>query len=247
MSDIKRKALLMIITSLTVQHAFAAVALDRTRIIYDGSQKTISLNITNQNKDLPFLAQSWIENEQGEKIKGPLMSLPPVQRIEPGAKSMVKLQSMPDVRMLPQDRESLYYFNLREIPPRSDKANVLQIALQTRVKLFYRPDSIKPKQNIDDTFQKITLTRDGNFWQLNNDTPYYFTIINVDSKKSETPNPKFTSQMVNPLTHSRINIDGPSLGTHPVLTYINDFGARPTLTFSCSGNECHVIADNENK
>ncbi len=31
---------------------------------------------------------------------------------------------------LPQDRETVYYFNLREIPPKSNKPNTLQIALQ---------------------------------------------------------------------------------------------------------------------
>ncbi len=44
--------------------------------------------------------------------------------------------------LLPQDRESLFYFNLREIPPRSDKPNSLQLALQTRIKFFYRPQSL---------------------------------------------------------------------------------------------------------
>ncbi|MEX6226452.1 fimbria/pilus periplasmic chaperone [Providencia hangzhouensis] len=39
---------------------------------------------------------------------------------------------MPTINELPQDRESLFYFNLREVPPKSDKDNVLQIALQTQ-------------------------------------------------------------------------------------------------------------------
>ncbi|WP_180821372.1 fimbria/pilus periplasmic chaperone, partial [Vibrio parahaemolyticus] len=56
--------------------------------------------------------------------------------------SQVKIQALPDIAALPQDRESVYYFNLREIPPRSKEANVLQIALQTRIKLFYRPKAL---------------------------------------------------------------------------------------------------------
>jgi len=243
----KRKILVAIISLATAQQAISAVALDRTRIIYDGGQKTISINISNQNKELPFLAQSWLENEQGEKIKGPIMSLPPIQRVEPGAKSMIKLQTLPDVRNLPQDRESVYYFNLREIPPRSDKANVLQIALQTRVKLFYRPEAIRPKTNVDDVFEKITLTRQGEAYQINNDTPYYFTVINASSSKTTEGNPKFTAQMIKPLTHSRLNIDAASLGAHPVLTYINDFGARPMFMFNCVANECHVMPDDGSK
>ncbi|MDM3762337.1 fimbria/pilus periplasmic chaperone, partial [Proteus mirabilis] len=77
--------------------------------------------------------------EPGEKIETPLIVLPPSQRIAPGHKSQVKVQSLPDIAQLPLDRESVFYFNLSEIPPRSDNPNVLQIALETRIKLFYRP------------------------------------------------------------------------------------------------------------
>ena len=38
---------------------------------------------------------------------GPIIATPPVQRLEPGSKSMVRLTSTPDISRLPQDRESL--------------------------------------------------------------------------------------------------------------------------------------------
>ncbi|MFH4947334.1 fimbria/pilus periplasmic chaperone, partial [Enterobacter hormaechei] len=114
----------------------AAVSLDRTRAVFNGGEKTMTLNISNDNNQLPYLAQAWIENEKQEKITtGPIVVTPPVQRLEPGEKSMVRLSSTPEINKLPQDRESIFYFNLREIPPKSDKANVLQIALQTKIKL----------------------------------------------------------------------------------------------------------------
>lgn len=143
--------------------AIAAIALDRTRVIFNGADKSISLNVSNQNKELPYLAQGWMENENGERIDSPLLVLPPIQRIEPGDKSQVKVQSLPDIAKLPQDRESVFYFNLREIPPRSDKPNVLQIALQTRIKLFYRPAAIYATQtDLTHPWQeKIILTKKG--------------------------------------------------------------------------------------
>lgn len=55
----------------------------------------------------------------------------------------VKIQGLPDIHKLPADRESIFYFNVREIPPKSNKANTLQIALQTRIKLFWRPKALK--------------------------------------------------------------------------------------------------------
>jgi P pilus assembly chaperone PapD len=123
----------LLTTTLLSGQAQAAIALDRTRVILNGGDNSASMSITNKNTQLPYLAQGWLENEQGEKINSPLIVLPPVQRVEPGAQSQVKVQALPAAKALPQDRESLFYFNLREIPPKSNKANTLQIALQTRI------------------------------------------------------------------------------------------------------------------
>ncbi len=132
------QSLMAIVLSFTLfsEAAQAAISLDRTRIIYESDKKSVSLSIGNDNKALPFLAQAWLEDERGNKVNSPLTVLPPIQRIEPEAKSQVKIQALPAAGNLPADRESLFYFNLREIPPVSGKPNTLQIALQTRVKLF---------------------------------------------------------------------------------------------------------------
>ena len=55
----------VVLTSTTLSSAQAAVALDRTRAIITGDEKSISLNISNENKQLPYLAQGWVENEKG--------------------------------------------------------------------------------------------------------------------------------------------------------------------------------------
>ena len=150
--------------SMLSSYVNAAISLDRTRAIINGDDKSISLSISNENKNQPYLAQAWIEDRQGKKISSPLIVLPPVQRVEPGAKSQVKIQASPALAQLPQDRESLFYFNLREIPPRSKTPNTLQIALQTRIKLFYRPKAIamdKTQAADGDWVESTTLQRQG--------------------------------------------------------------------------------------
>lgn len=57
-------------------NAKAAIGLDRTRVIFDGSKDAVSMSITNNNTQLPYLAHGWIENEQGNKITTPLTVLP---------------------------------------------------------------------------------------------------------------------------------------------------------------------------
>ncbi|WP_033137342.1 fimbrial biogenesis chaperone, partial [Aeromonas finlandensis] len=74
--------------------ANAAIVLDRTRIIYPGGAKSISVNVTNENKVLPYLAQSWLEDNKQQKISSPLVVLPPLQRVDPLQKSVVRIAAV---------------------------------------------------------------------------------------------------------------------------------------------------------
>lgn len=226
------------------QGANAAVGLDRTRVIFDGGKDATSVNITNNNTQLPYLAQGWIEDEAGKKITSPLIVLPPVQRLEPGKQSQLKVQALPAAKSLPQDRETVFYFNLREIPPRSDKANTLQIALQTRIKLFYRPQAITPsQQDLSNPWQqKLTLTLAGERYQVNNPTPYYVTLVDARSTKDGKTVPGFEPLMVPPKGALTLGPTAKELGTTPHLAYVNDYGGRPLLAFTCTGSACTVSA-----
>lgn len=166
----------LLVFPLTVQ---AAVTLDRTRAVFDGASKSISLNISNDNQQQPYLAQSWLEDEQQNKmLTGPLIITPPVQRLEPGAKGIIRVKATGSVSQLPQDRESLFYFNLREIPPESEKPNVLQIALQTKIKLFYRPKALKREPGAVWQDRLVLHTETGGY-RIENPTPYYVTVIGL--------------------------------------------------------------------
>lgn len=219
--------------------AQAAISLDRTRVIFDGSQNSVSMSISNQNKQLPYLAQGWIEDEQGNKLQSPLTVLPPVQRIEPGKASQLKIQAVSGIQMLPRDRESLYYFNLREIPPKSSKSNTLQIALQTRIKLFYRPKGLAIDSMTAPPQERLTLTRLGDKYQVNNPTPYYVTFVDAGKVKGQSVK-GFEPMMVPPKGKLPLMLSASSLGNNPVLTYVNDYGGRVQLTFSCEGVQCNV-------
>lgn len=237
------QALMLLALGLS-QSVNAAVGLDRTRVIFDGGKDATSVNITNNNTQLPYLAQGWIEDEAGKKIASPLIVLPPVQRLEPGKQSQLKVQALPAAKSLPQDRETVFYFNLREIPPRSDKANTLQIALQTRIKLFYRPQAITPsQQDLSNPWQqKLTLTLAGERYQVNNPTPYYVTLVDARSTKDGKTVPGFEPLMVPPKGALILGPTAKELGTTPHLAYVNDYGGRPLLAFTCTGSACTVSA-----
>ncbi|MES3499470.1 MULTISPECIES: fimbria/pilus periplasmic chaperone [Citrobacter freundii complex] len=216
--------------------ANAAVNIDRTRIVMGGADKSLAITLTNQSKTQPYLAQSWIDDASGKRSESYLLALPPLQRIDAGKKTQVRIMALPATASLAKDRETLFYFNVREIPPKSDKENVLQIALQSRLKLFYRPDGIKKKAS-DRVEEKITVTRQNDKLVLNNPTPYYITLgyLGADNKGSF---PGFDSIMIAPFAsqdfNAKFNGDTLSVG------YIDDFGGLHINQYHCAGTLCSL-------
>ena len=225
-------------TSLNVS---AAIVLDRTRAVYPGGAKSISLNIKNENQKLPYLAQAWIEDTQGQKISSPFVILPPVQRVDANQKSIVRIASVPAIDSLPKDRESIYYFNLREIPPKSEKSNVMQIAVQSKIKLFYRPEAIIPERGA--VWQdQVLITKQGTTLKVNNPTPYYITYVGLGHPqgKERTVIKGFSAFMVEPKSEQTVTIPE-ALGNQFVISYVNDYGGYMDIKYQCAGNACKAM------
>lgn len=233
---------LMIVTGITQSHA--AVNPDRTRYIFDGSKKTLTINVTNHDKQRPYLAQSWIEDINFKKVKEPFLVQQPVKRMEPGAKEAFVLRYLPDIsNPLPQDRESLYYYNLREIPSASEKSNSLQIALQITLKLFYRPASLmeeaEKRKNEGRPWQdEMRIEKRGSKAVIINPTAFYtvLTGIQVDDNKD---NEKFQNIAIAPFGEEVMSLSFLSLGDKPQLTYITDSGFIQSKRLICKMNSCN--------
>ncbi|UAN61442.1 molecular chaperone [Serratia sp. JSRIV006] len=224
---------LLATTCLVTVPAQSAVSLDGTRAIFNGGETSMMLNVNNDNKQQPYLAQAWLENDAQEKIlTGPLVVTPTLQRIEPGAKSLVRVASTPAISTLPQDRESLFYFNLRGIPPISENENVVQIVLQTKIKLFYRPKAIETKLNAIWQDQ-LVLNKVANGYRIENPTPYYVTVIGLGGTEKEAQEDHFDAVMLAPKSEQTIKARNYMM---PYLTYINDYGDRPALKFQCAAS-----------
>ncbi|KRT24186.1 long polar fimbrial chaperone LpfB [Salmonella enterica subsp. enterica serovar Infantis] len=142
------------------QNSFAGgVALSSTRVIYDGSRKEASLTVNNKSTTDEFLIQSWIDDANGNK-KTPFIITPPLFKLSPTKNNVLRIVNTTNT--LPQDRESVYWINVKAIPAKSEDAeakNVLQIAVRTRLKLFYRPAGLKG--NSMDGWNKLQFTSAG--------------------------------------------------------------------------------------
>lgn len=126
--------------------AHAGVVLGGTRLIYPGSDREVTLSVANKGM-APALVQSWVDDGAAdaspESSRAPFIVTPPITRIEPQQSQTLRV--LFHGQPLPADRESLFWLNVLEVPPMVRTAgdrSLLQLAIQSRIKLFYRPSGI---------------------------------------------------------------------------------------------------------
>ncbi|HDT6565630.1 TPA: fimbria/pilus periplasmic chaperone [Enterobacter cloacae] len=211
--------------------AWATVSPDRTRIIFNASAKSVSVRLINQSKTDPYLAQSWIEDKEGKKTREFISPVPPLLRIEPEEQAQVRLMAQQNLSRLPADRESLFYYNMREIPPKAEQKNVMQIAMQSRLKLFWRPKAIELKEGQFVPLDKVAISRASGTLQFKNSSPYYITVgyIGLNGK---TLLPGAESVMIEPFGQASQSLA--KLPAEFQVGYISDYGGLEMFKVSCN-------------
>lgn len=238
-------AFLLLVVAFGLPCAYGAINLDRTRVIFNDDEPSATVMLSNQNTENPFLAQSWLTDAQHKKISAPLMVLPALQRIEPKGHSLITLVKTSQTDHLPQDRESLFYLNVREIPPKPEKANVLQIAIQSEIKVFYRPKAIAPAKG-EIWQKKLRITSAGKQFMVENPTPYYITVSTImkQSKKTQQKPTPLVRKAFMVAPRSTLAVDVTDANTREFyLYYVNDYGGHQELPFTCGQTHCLPAQD----
>ncbi|WP_157921337.1 fimbrial chaperone [Escherichia coli] len=156
----------------------AAFTLSGTRFIYEEGKKNISVDVNN-TADRTYGGQVWIDN-QSQASGVYMVPNPPFFKLAPKQKQIIRIMKTDGGgAALPRDRESLFWLNVQEIPPKPEKTGepLLSIALATQVKLIYRPQGLS--QGRKGAEMKVELAYKGNSSYLKNPTPYYFAITKV--------------------------------------------------------------------
>ena len=219
--------------------AQAAVVPDRTRVIYNADAQSESLTISNKSATYPYVVQSWIEDSTGRRITSPFMVLPPLQRIAPNERNIVRIVKLPG-DALPTDRESVFYLNVREIPPKTDVQNAIQIALHSKIKLFYRPKGVQPQQD-EDVSLPMTLRLDATHHKLvfDNPTPYHVTVVELAAGE-EKKVLKFDAVMVEPKATAEVDFTG-ALPATLYVSHMNDWGGQNAVKYTCDASTCRSV------
>ncbi|EEH8383379.1 fimbrial chaperone [Salmonella enterica subsp. enterica serovar Montevideo] len=215
------KALLAVsLTFAVCTQAMAAFVLNGTRFIYEEGRKNTSFEVTNQSGKT-YGGQVWIDNTtQGNGVY--MVPAPPFFKLGAKQTQIIRIMKVDDA--LPKDRESLFWLNVQEVPPKPKESdgNVLSIAMNTQVKLIYRPTALQgSRENAEQRIQVIT--RDGKTW-LKNPTPYYFALVSVRENGQEVRLQKtVTDAMAIFAPFSEVSLDRALSGKISVEA-VNDWG-----------------------
>lgn len=200
----------------------ASVTLSGTRVIYNTDRKESNISVKN-NSDNPFLVQSWVQSNDSLGTKPLFIVTPPLFRLDAGKTNTLRI--IYNGAALPQDRESLFWLNVKSIPSSSkEDVNKLQIAINTRIKLFYRPTTLS--DDIDEIRHHVHWSTVGNKLIVRNDSSYYISFFDVKiNGKSITD-----IDMLAPKSNKEFTFNTPPTKNKPVhWTYINDYGGTSQL------------------
>lgn len=215
--------------------------MDRTRVIYDAAKPGVSVVVENIDSKDPFLVQTWLESSEGKKITEPLVALPLLQRIEPNQKKQIRINAVNEVTRLPQDKESLMYFNILGVPPKSNLENVVEVVIQSRFKLFYRPKGLV-KYPDNNWQQELKVEKKNNQVYLTNPTPYHVVVININNTPQKVKD--FSEVIIKPNGNYVYPLnEKQKAGNSIAITYLDDYGAPKVLKYTCSGNNCSLLKE----
>lgn len=233
----------LIALSLTATAASANVLIAGTRVVFSAQEGEVTVRLTNNNPH-PALVEAWIDdgdpNSTPNTAKAPFLITPPLFRMEVSKDQNLRIVGTP--ANLPSDRESLFWLNVLEIPPKPSVPqyagkNTLQFAIRSRLKFFYRPANLPGDANKapEQVSWKAVADGQGYALEVHNPTPYHITVVQasltVDDKAYSTD-----IGMVDPFGTLRLKIKGlataPAAGTSIAYNCINDFGA--TVAFKGS-------------
>jgi P pilus assembly chaperone PapD len=231
----KIKGLILFLMVTCSVPAIASVIAEKTRIIFSEGNTEESLQLVNSNS-YPVAVQVWVDDgnlmSTPEKAISPVLVLPPVFRLQPQAQRSLRL-ILSGASKLPTDRESAFWLNIYEIPPKAapktDDESFVTLVLRMQYKVFYRPKGLKAPGDIPGKALTFTLERSGDtaLIKVNNPTPYYASLASLVSGLAEG-----LPDMVAPFSTLDFPLNRPPLAGSKTANFvlIDDLGNRKAFS-----------------
>ncbi|KVE08158.1 molecular chaperone [Burkholderia anthina] len=189
---------LALFSSLVASPAWADVVISGTRVVFPGNDREVTVKLTNEGK-APALVQAWLDkgdpNASPDNIDVPFTLTPAMFRMEPGKGQTLRMIYTREP--LPADKESLFWLNVLEIPPKAatgDDRNQLQIAFRSRIKVMFRPEGLTGNASAAPKQLNWSLVKAGEGYalQASNPTPY---VVNLGSVSLKAAGHKYDAGM----------------------------------------------------
>ncbi|MGU3780293.1 fimbrial biogenesis chaperone [Burkholderia metallica] len=184
-----------LISALIASQAGASVVISGTRVIFPGNDREVTLKLTNEGST-PALVQAWIDKGEQQaspdSIDVPFTLTPAMFRME--AQKGQTLRIIRTDEALPTDKESLFWLNVLEIPPKAANSadrNQLQVAFRSRIKIMFRPQDLPGTAHAAPAQVRWQVVRsEGGKYALKatNPTPY---VVNIGSVQLEVGTRKY--------------------------------------------------------
>lgn len=223
--------------------AQASVTISGTRVVYNAADKETTVKVNNKGQ-VPALVQVWIDKGDSEaaptSIDVPFTVTPPVTRIEVDKSQTLRIFYTGEA--LPKDKESLFWLNVLDVPPKESSQgganNYLQFAIRTRIKLFFRPAQLKGNAQTApaELIWRATGRGASAALDVRNPTPYYVSFASVQWGQATLDE----GGMVAPGETAHFTLKGTASGEAKVhYRAINDFGGITEGDASLSADAPH--------
>jgi chaperone protein EcpD len=238
-------AVLLAAACFTAAPASAGVVITGTRVVYPAVKREVTIDIHNPTEK-PSLVQAWLDAGDSQAKPGeskvPFVMTPPLFRLDPTKSQSLRLVYTHDP--LPQDRESLFWLNVLDIPPRAavnpDLPNQLDLAFKHRMKVFFRPAGLTG--SAADAPARLSwklLSKDGKLTAIeaSNPTAYHVSLTQLTATVDGHPL-TIKADMVDPFASRSFAL--PDLPTAPSgavsveYWFVNDYGGNVNGTASAS-------------
>ncbi|NHR05793.1 molecular chaperone [Chromobacterium haemolyticum] len=226
--------LISLLLAIAMQPAGAGIALNGTRLVFDGGNKEAPVIVSNLGEDI--LVQSWLEPAEGEPGELPFAVTPPLARLP--AKQQQLLRVLYAGSGAAEDRETVFWLNVQEIPQAVSGDNVLQLAVRQRIKVFFRPKSLGSGAALQapESLRWSVLRQDGKpVLRVDNPSRYHVTVVDLALQAGKASKELASAYMVAPGGNGQWPL--PAAAAQLRYGIINDFGGHVEYAVSLEAGQ----------
>lgn len=229
---------IFLLTATFSAQSYSSVVMNGTRVIYPASAREKAFQLTSHDT-YPNLVQVWLDKGDPKSTPltadAPFMASPQIFRMNPNAGQVVRL--IYTGTGLPQDRESVFYLNVMQMPAIKStdlEANKLLLTINSRMKVFYRPDGIQGSS--DEIAQALSIKVRGSGLnqsvEVENHSNYYATVREASLINAGKSQSVVKATMIAPKSKVQWPLAPgskiPNVNPLIRITLVNDFGADVT-------------------